>query len=82
MEKVETVAPDTKSNGIKEDVQIPYIIRKRIGYSDKIYVKIVRQTDKYSLVENYKGDELKELGLTDEDLKDRKLITLYDSIEN
>ena len=84
VEKVENVEPTNtvNNNGIKEDVQIPYIIRKRIGYSDKIYVKIVRQTDKYSLVENYKGDELKELGLTDEDLKDRKLITLYDSIEN
>lgn len=82
VEKVENVEPKINNNGIVEDVQIPYIIRKRIGYSDKIYVKIVRQTDKYSLVENYKGDELKELGLTDEDLKDRKLITLYDSIEN
>ena len=64
----------------KGDNEVPYVIRTRDGYSDKIYVKILRSNDKYSIVTNYTKDELKELGFTTEEIKSTKTLTIYDEI--
>lgn len=57
-----------------------YIIRKRAGYSDKILVKRLKESKNYSIIENYTTLELKELGFTDDDIKNQKKISLYDEI--
>lgn len=57
-----------------------YVIRERAGYQDKILIKVVDSNSKNSIIENYETDELKELGYTTEELKSRKLISLYDQI--
>lgn len=59
---------------------ISYITRIRNGYKDKILVKILRQNDKYAIVDNYTSTELKELGYSDEEISDRRTLTLYDEI--
>ena len=64
----------------KGENEVPYVIRSRDGYSDKIYVKILRSNDKYSIVTNYTKDELKELGFTAEEIKSTKSLTIYDEI--
>ena len=56
------------------------MIRTRGGYQTKIWVKILRQNDKYAIVDNYTSTELKELGYTDEEIKGRGTLTLYDEI--
>ena len=43
-------------------------------------VKILKQNEKYAIVDNYKSDELKKLGYTAEEIEDRKTIGLYDEI--
>ena len=64
----------------KGENEVSYIVRTRNGYQDKILVKVLRQNDKYAIVDNYKSDELKKLGYTAEEIEDRKTIGLYDEI--
>ncbi len=35
-------------------------------------IKILKQNEKYAIVDNYKSDELKKLGYTAEEIEDRK----------
>lgn len=65
---------------LKGDKEISYVIRTRAGYQDKIWIKIKKQNEKYSIVENYTNAELQELGYSAEEIKGRKTITLYDEI--
>jgi len=66
------------ADGTKQ--QVGYIYRKRAGYSDKIYVKVIRQNEKYAIIDNYERTELKELAYTEEEIASRKDISLYDEI--
>ncbi len=64
-----------------EDNGLAYIIRKRVGYTDNIYVKILKQSEKYSIIENYTYKELEEKGVSEEKIKNRKTISLYDELK-
>lgn len=64
-----------------ENEDLAYIVRKRVGYTDNIYVKILKQSDKYSIIKNYTYTELQEKGVSDEILKNKKTISLYDELE-
>lgn len=57
-----------------------YIVRKRVGYSDDILIKVLKVSNNYSIIENYTSSELKELGYSSEEIKNMKSITLYDEI--
>ena len=64
---------------IKND-EMNYIVRKRIGYTDNILVKVLKVAQNYSIIENYTTSELKELGYSTEEIKNMRSITLYDEI--
>lgn len=64
----------------KNDKQVSYVIRTRAGYTNKILVKILKQNEKYTIVDNYKSEELEELGYDVEEIENRKKIVLYDEI--
>lgn len=57
-----------------------YIIRKRVGYTDDILVKVLKESKDYSIIENYTSLELKELGYSMEEIRNMKNISLYDEI--
>lgn len=57
-----------------------YVIRNRAGYTDKIPVKILRDNGRFSLVDNYTTEELKELGYTSDEIKLMPSVNLYDEI--
>lgn len=57
-----------------------YVVRNRAGYLSKILVKVKRQGEKYSIVEAYKNEELKELGLSSKEINSYRKISLYDEI--
>lgn len=65
---------------ILEENDLSYVERSKAGYTDKIYVKILRQNDTYSIVENYTDEELTELGFDDDYIKSRKELNVYDEI--
>ena len=64
---------------IKKD-DLTYIIRNRAGVRDEILVKVLRQNDTYSIVENYSEEELLELGFNKEEIVELPKIKLYDEI--
>lgn len=57
-----------------------YIVRKRVGYSDDILVKVLKESENYSIIENYTSLELKELGYSTTEIANMKSISLYDEI--
>lgn len=65
------------NSAIFEENDISYIKKSKAGYAEKVYVKILRQNDTYSIVENYTDEELEALGL---DLDDRNELNIYDEI--
>lgn len=67
-------------NSILKENNIDYVIRNRAGYTDKIPVKILRENGKFSLVDNYTTEELKNLGYTSDEIKAMSSISLYDEI--
>jgi putative membrane fusion protein len=64
-----------------ETEDLAYIVRKRVGYTDNIYIKILKQNDTYAIIKNYTETELKELGVSEDKIKSRRTISLYDELE-
>ena len=55
-------------------------MRNKAGVQAKILVKIKKQTEKYSIIESYKNEELQELGLSAQEIRNYKKISNYDEI--
>lgn len=57
-----------------------YVIRNRVGYTDKILVKVEKKNENYSIITNYSTQELRELGYTTNEILSMKSISLFDEI--
>lgn len=68
------------NQAIVEMEGLNYVVRNRAGYLTKILIKVKRQGEKYSIVEPYDTDELKELGFSNKQIGNYKKISLYDEI--
>ena len=68
------------NQAIVQEDDLDYVIRNRAGYLSKILVKVKKQGEKYSIVEAYKTEELKELGFSDKEINSYRKISLYDEI--
>ena len=68
------------NTAIIEENGLNYVIRNRVGYKDKILVKVTRKNKNYSIVQKYTIQELQELGYKDEDIETMKSISQYDEI--
>ena len=64
---------------VKEN-DLAYVVRNRAGYLNKLLVKVKREGEKYSIVEPYDTDELKELGFSNEEIISYRKISLYDEV--
>ena len=65
-----------------ENEDLAYVIRTRVGFSDKIYVKVLKQSEKYSIISNYDDrEELLALGVPENEVRNRRMLTLYDEIQ-
>ena len=60
--------------------EISYVTRTRIGYEDKIIVKILKQNSRYAIVTKYTSEELKELGYTSQKILSMPNIAINDEI--
>lgn len=65
---------------IYDEQDRPYIIKSRSGYLDKILVKKLKETKNYTIVDNYKTEELKNMGYSIEEIRKMKNVSLYDEI--
>lgn len=66
----------------KNGMQIPYVIRTRAGYDDMIVIKILKQNQKYSIVDNVEIEEMRKMGYSEETIDSRSLLSLYDEVKN
>ena len=64
---------------IEEDGK-SYIYRNKLGTVEKIYIKVLRQNESYSIVENFEDEELTEKGYSKDEIKKRNKINLYDKV--
>lgn len=67
-------------NETKDENEISYVTRTRIGYEDKILVKVLKSNEKYSIVTNYTSEELLEKGYSSTEIRSLPNITIYDEI--
>lgn len=63
-----------------DENDLSYIERSKAGYTEKIYVKVLRQNDTFSIVNNYTDDELRELGFTEEEISEFNSLGIHDEI--
>lgn len=68
------------NQAIVKSENLDYVVRNRAGHLSKILVKVKKQTEKYSIVEEYTREELKELGFSDKEINNYKKISIYDEI--
>ena len=68
------------NQAIVNENDLNYVVRNRAGYLSKILVKVERQGDKYSIIDSYTTEELKELGFSEAEIANYKSISLYDEI--
>ena len=69
--KVPNSAVQEDENGLK------YVVRKKAGQEQKVIVKVLKKNDKYSIINQYKDEELQALGI---DTKNYNKISQYDNI--
>lgn len=65
---------------LKEENDIVYIEKNKAGYVEKVPVKVLRQNDTYSIVENYEEEELQALGYTEDEISNMGKVNVYDEI--
>lgn len=68
------------NQAIVKNENLSFVIRNRAGYLEKIYVKLLRTNNAYSVVTNYSSEELRELGIEELEIQNRKSISLYDEL--
>ena len=57
-----------------------YVIRNKAGYKEKVLIKILKQNENYTIIDNYDTKELKKLGYSSTEIRKMKKIQLYDEI--
>ncbi len=63
-----------------EENGLNYVIRNRAGVQTKILVKVTFKTDKFSIIKSYETEELQELGISEDEIKNYKKINNYDEV--
>ena len=68
------------NSAIVEENDLSYVYISKAGVPEKVLVKVLRQNDTYSIVENYTNDELVELGYSVDEIQNMSQIKLFDQI--
>lgn len=68
------------NQALTEENGLYYVTRNKVGIEAKILVKVKKQTDKYTIIESYKNEELQEMGMSIQDIRNYKKITNYDEV--
>ncbi len=68
------------NQAIVEENGLNYVVRSRAGYLSKILIKVKKNGEKYSIIESYDTEDLKEYGFSNEQIASYKKIAIYDEI--
>ena len=69
------------NDAITQKDGINYVVRNRAGYLTRVLVKVEKENDSYSIIDNYSSDELKEMGYNSSELNVSTKINMYDEIQ-
>ena len=51
---------------------------KKAYYTADVFVKILKETDEFVIIDNYKDTELQQMGISEELIKDRTTLKMFD----
>lgn len=69
---------ETASAPIKKLITIPTVKIKKAYSEENVFVKILKETEEFVIIDNYKDAELIEMGVDTNLLENRKTIKMYD----
>lgn len=61
-----------------KQIELATIKIKKAYYTEDVFVKILKETDDFVIIDNYKDSELEQMGIGEEVLKNRATLKLYD----
>ena len=61
-----------------DTITLPTVTIKKASYTQEAWAKIVRETVDFAIIENYKDEELRNLGIPEEQISDRATLKMYD----
>lgn len=64
----------------KKQIKIETIRIKKAYSSVDVFVKVLKETDEFVIIDNYKDTELIEMGIDEETLKNRPTMKMYDEV--
>jgi len=68
------------NQAIVEVEELNYVVRNRAGYLSELLVNVKKQGEKYSIVEPYSSEKLKELGFSSSEIINYRRLIMYDEI--
>ncbi len=63
-----------------KDVSLNTVMVKKAYYNTEVYVKILKRAKGFVIIDNYTDEELKKMGIPQENIENRGTIKLYDEI--
>ena len=73
-----------ESENLQLTLRLPTIKVKKAYYTNDVLVKILKETDEFVIIDNYKDSELQEMGINQEIIDNRATLKMYDEalVEN
>lgn len=68
------------NKAVTKEKGLNYVTRNTNGIQTKLLVKVVRQNDRFSIIEPYEDEELKEVGFSSSEIRNYKKISNYDEL--
>ena len=59
-------------------IKIPTVTIKKAYSEENVFVKILKETDEFVIIDNYKDSELIEMGVSNDLIENRRTIKMYD----
>ena len=70
----------SNSGEVIDTIKLPTVNVKKTYYTNEVWIKILRETEDYVIIDNYSDAELRELGISDEDIEKRSTVKMYDEL--
>lgn len=79
--EVEVLVSDDNENSaemVTKRIKIPTVTIKKAYSEENVFVKILKETDEFVIIDNYKDSELIEMGVSNDLIENRRTIKMYD----
>ncbi len=70
----------TQIQPTSQTIKIPTVTIKKAYSEENVFVKILKETDEFVIIDNYKDSELLQMGVDESLIENRKTIKMYDEV--